>query len=232
MNQVPTAWKSQLVELAQQVDIPVGATQTVASGALLATFDIQYESDSAFVAVDLIRLPDQSVDQFVGKFAVTAPYVPRYFSFREGPPILGMLKWLRESQGLIPDLILIDGHGIAHPLKMGVATYVGILANVPAVGCAKDPLLQQPFELDEAQGSICPMWLEHEQVGIAFRSRAGVKPIFLSPGHRISLESTAELAHILNGPFRILPPIRRADQLARQAARREVSCDFISSENA
>ncbi|MGE0713183.1 MAG: endonuclease V [Planctomycetota bacterium] len=153
---------------------------------------------------------------------VDADYVPGSFCFREGPPLVAVIEALR-ARGEAIDLVVVDGHGIAHPRRFGVACYVGLAAAVPALGCAKGSLLRWEGEVDAtrlgpARGARQAVWLEGEPVGWALRTRDRVKPVFASPGHRLSLEQAAELALVLPAVHRVPEPLREADRVARASA--------------
>ena len=142
---------------------------------------------------------------------VPIPYVPGFLNFREGPIFLKAFRKL----GRIPDLTLIDGNGIAHPRKMGLASYVGVVMNVSTVGCAKKPFF--PYATPREERGQYTAFKDNKgvQVGYCLRTRTGVKPIFVSPGHRtdfaVAKQVTLELSK-----YRIPEPLRMAHHLAGQ----------------
>jgi deoxyribonuclease V len=127
-------------------------------------------------------------------------------SFREIPPLLE--AWAKIGQK--PDVLLCDGQGIAHPRKVGLASHFGLYLDIPTVGCAKSRLCGSYDEPPLKKGSSRPLLLNGEQVGIVFRSRDGVKPIYVSPGHLSDLASSKKLVSRCIGRYRIPEPLRLA----------------------
>jgi len=143
---------------------------------------------------------------------VTFPYLPGYLAFREGPAILAAAQKLR----LRPDLWLFDGQGIAHPRGMGLAAHLGVLLDVPSVGCAKSRLMGQHREPGVERGSWVPLMANGEQIGAVVRTRTGVRPLYVSVGHRISLG--AAVRWVLGScRYRVPEPIRFAERLVNEA---------------
>jgi deoxyribonuclease V len=147
---------------------------------------------------------------------VTFPYVPGLLSFREVPAVLAALRRLRRA----PDALLCDGHGLAHPRRFGIACHVGLLAGIPTIGCAKSRLVGEHAEPGALRGASAPLIDRGETVGCAVRTRDRVRPVFVSVGHLVDLE-TAERVVLDCAPlYRIPEPIRLADHLVREEARR------------
>jgi deoxyribonuclease V len=145
--------------------------------------------------------------------AVTFPYVPGYLTFREGPAIACAIRKL----SAIPDLLLVDGQGIAHPRMCGIASHLGVLLDAPTIGCAKSRLVGSYTEPDARKGSWAPLVNEHGVViGAALRTRDRVKPLFVSPGHRITLGDAIRVTLHCTGRFRIPEPLRIADALTKK----------------
>jgi len=139
------------------------------------------------------------------------PYVPGLLSFREIPVLLAALAKLKR----MPDLLFCDGQGYAHPRRMGLATHLGILLDRPAIGCAKSILIGSHGDLAEKAGSWTPLTEDKaggETIGAAVRTRDGVKPVYVSQGHRVSLESAIHLTLAASDGVRIPRPTRAADQ--------------------
>jgi len=144
------------------------------------------------------------------------PYVPGYLGFRESPAIIAALDLLPEK----PDLILVDGHGRSHPRRCGIATHLGVLADIPTIGCAKTILCGRVAgELGDAPGSRAALVDRGETVGIALRTRARAQPIYVSTGHRVSLETAVEWVLRLCDGRRLPLPIRMAHDAANAARR-------------
>lgn len=140
------------------------------------------------------------------------PYIPGFLSFREGPSIIDALRTLKTS----PDCVIFDGQGIAHPRGLGIASCVGVLLDVPAIGCAKSRLIGTFSEPGAKRGSWSPLKHKGRTIGAVLRTRDSVKPLFVSPGHRIDLEGSIEVVMACSGRYRLIEPIRRADTLSKR----------------
>ncbi len=140
--------------------------------------------------------------------AITFPYVPGLLAFREAPILLEAFSSLATE----PDVILFDGQGIAHFRRMGIATHMGIVLNKPTIGCAKSRLIGSYTEPGEDVGSRSPLIDGEETVGVVLRTRKRVRPIFVSPGTKISLETCIEVVLQCLDGYRIPKPTREADR--------------------
>lgn len=159
-------------------------------------------------------LPDRRVlEERVARRPLTFPYVPGLLSFREAPAVLAVLSELNTPV----DALLCDGHGRAHPRRFGLACHVGVLTGIPAVGCAKSVLVGAHGEIDSARGSKAPLEHRGERVGTVLRTRDGVRPVFVSIGHRVDLSAAETLVMECAIGFRLPEPIRRADRLVSRA---------------
>lgn len=140
---------------------------------------------------------------------VTFPYIPTFLAFREGPVFFDAFRKIKNK----PDVTLIDGHGIAHPRKMGLASFVGVLLDIITIGCAKNPIY--PFLIPpEHKGAYTSIMNDsQEKVGVCLRTRIGVRPIFVSPGHRVDIATSIELV-LRCSRFRIPEPLRTAHTLS------------------
>ena len=134
------------------------------------------------------------------------PYVPGLLSFREAPILLKAFAKLKGK----PDLLLFDGQGIAHPRSMGIAAHLGILLGLPSIGCAKSRLFGEDAEPGLGQGSLAPLMDGERTVGMIMRTRTGVKPVYVSPGHRMDLETSVKMVLSLGRGCRIPEPQRQA----------------------
>ena len=133
------------------------------------------------------------------------PYIPGLLTFREGPGIVEAYKKLKKK----PDILLIDGHGIAHPRRMGIATHVGILLDIPTIGIAKKKLVGD-FEVPEKVGEHEPLKYQNEIIGAVLKSKEGCNPIFISPGNRISLKTSIEIVKKCLKDHKLPEPTRLA----------------------
>jgi deoxyribonuclease V len=140
------------------------------------------------------------------------PYVPGLLSFREIPPLLKAFAMLESK----PDVVLVDGQGIAHPRRMGIATHLGLCLNLPAVGSAKSVLCGRYEEPSMERGATSPLIHKGETIGFALRSRSNVSPIYVSPGHKCRLEDAAPFVMNLVSKYRIPDPIREAHRHANE----------------
>jgi deoxyribonuclease V len=137
--------------------------------------------------------------------------VPGYLSFREGPLLLRAFGRLRR----MPDLVLFDGQGIAHPRGLGLASHMGVLLDLPSVGCAKSRLVGEHGEPGRRRGDWTPLYLDGRRVGAVLRTRDGVKPLWISPGHRVGLRQAVKLA-LACCRTRVPEPIRLAEQVVNR----------------
>ncbi|MCU0425687.1 MAG: endonuclease V [Candidatus Kapabacteria bacterium] len=185
------------------------------------TLDVQYVGEVGFVALDVMRFSGKKYGIFVSKQHVTFPYIPQFFSFREAPLLLHLIRRVILQTGLQPTLLIIDGHGTAHPRKFGIASHIGVEMNLPTIGAAKEPLLRYSGALGEKRGSTLPMLLDGETVGYVLRTQDGTNPVFVSVGHLLNAEAVCEIVIKFTTNYRISEPLRRADQAARAFARGE-----------
>lgn len=208
------------IELSQQIKVlDFDPKHSPKQGDTILALDIQYAGEQACVAGDLQVWQGEHFGIYTGIAQTGLAYQPGLFSFREGPPLYDFVKYLERQTTIKPDFIVVDGHGIAHHRKFGVASWLGLALEMPTLGCAKDTLLQYAGELGIEKGSKLPIYLENELVGYALRSQAGVKPIFVSVGHLLDLESSVLIINALVSEFRIPDMLRRADQAARNLAK-------------
>ena len=197
-------------------------------GDLICTLDVQYVDLEAYVALDLMKWKEGPSQIYLWKEEVTHEYKPGYFAFREGPVLLAAIQKLQNHISEEISLLIIDGHGTAHPRRMGLASWVGIKANLPSMGIAKDPLLKMDFsELDERENAFLKLLDQEDWIGTVLRSQTGIKPIFPSAGYRINQSSTLAISQSIRGQYRIPEPIRRADQAARKFAKGEIEESMI-----
>ncbi|HEY8503318.1 MAG TPA: deoxyribonuclease V [Gemmataceae bacterium] len=175
-------------ELAARVDV----TSRVEHFDLLAGADVSYNRNSPtlYSSVVVLRLSDWSVVETQDTTATaTFPYVPGFLSFRELPPLLRAFERLRTR----PDVVICDGQGIAHPRRLGIASHLGLWLEVPTVGCGKSKLCGTYKEPAEHAGATSPLTHRGETIGAVLRTRARVKPVFVSPGHKITLEDAVRV---------------------------------------
>jgi len=143
---------------------------------------------------------------------VSFPYIPGLLTFREAPILLKAFSKLK----IRPGLVLMDGQGIAHPRSMGIAAHLGILLDLPTIGCAKSRLFGEEAEPGADQGSCVLLCQEGRTVGVIVRSRTGVKPVYVSPGHKMDLDTSVEIILSLCRGYRIPEPLRQAHIFVNQ----------------
>ena len=176
---------------------------------LIAGIDISAPDSQGIArgAVVVLRYPElRIVEAEVVEGAITFPYIPGLLSFRESPLILAACKKLHSA----PDLIVIDGQGIAHPRKFGLASHVGLLVDLPTIGCAKSILCGQHQPVGDEAGSFSELINNGELIGAALRTKSGVKPVYVSVGHRIDLASALQWAMNCCRGYRLPEPTRLA----------------------
>ncbi len=172
----------------------------------------------ARAAVVLLSYPALEVEErHVYEEPVRMPYVPGLLSFRELPCILGAFELLKQQ----PQLVMVDGQGIAHPRRLGIASHLGLWLDLPSIGCAKSILTGHHKPLSEEAGSWVPLEADGEVIGAVLRTRSHVKPMIISLGHRISLETSLRYVLACCRGYRLPEPTRLADKLSKDNAWRE-----------
>ncbi|MFI7319651.1 endonuclease V [Streptomyces venezuelae] len=180
--------------------------------------DVAYDDERDVVAAAVVVLDAATLDVVeeataVGKVAF--PYVPGLLAFREIPTVLAALGELRSD----PGLVVCDGYGVAHPRRFGLASHLGVLTGLPTIGVAKNPFTFAYEDPAAVRGSASPLLDGVEEVGRALRTREGVKPVFVSAGHRASLDRACAHTLHLTPRYRLPESTRRADALCRSALR-------------
>jgi deoxyribonuclease V len=183
----------------------------------IAGVDAGFPRDTARASVAVLSHPDLAlVETAVAELPVTLPYVPGLLSYREAPAIIAAWQQLQTK----PDLLIVDGQGLAHRRRFGIACHLGVLLDVPAIGSAKSLLVGHHAPLGEAKGDRADLVHRGEVVGVALRTRAGVKPLYVSIGHRVALSTAAELILRCCPRYRLPEPQRQAHHVASGYARR------------
>lgn len=179
----------------------------------VAGIDVSIRDDTAQAAVVVLSLPKlQTVDRAVHRRTVPFPYVPGLLSFRETPAVLPAL----EKLSVPPDVLMTDSHGRAHPRRFGFASHLGVLLDHPTLGVAKSILVGTPKgHLEAEKGARIPLVDDGETIGYALRTRTDVNPVYVSVGHRITLDEAASLALNCSPRYKIPEPTRQAHKLSR-----------------
>lgn len=179
----------------------------------VAGVDAGFEAGGAVTraAVAVLSFPElQLIAHSVARRPTSFPYVPGLLSFREIPAVLAALEGL----ATLPDLILVDGQGYAHPRRFGIACHLGVLTALPTIGVGKTRLVGTYQEPDAGRGQWTPLWDKDEVVGAVLRTRTRVKPLFISAGHRIGLETALAYVMGCTTRYRLPETTRQAHRLA------------------
>ncbi len=179
----------------------------------VAGVDVGFEEGGTVTraAVAVLEFPSlELLETAVARLPTRFPYVPGLLSFREIPAVLKAMEQLNTA----PDLLLCDGQGIAHPRRFGIACHLGIWTGIPAIGVAKSRLLGTHEEPAMEKGSWTPLMDGAERIGAVLRSRSGVRPLYISSGHRISLQTAIDYVLACTTKYRLPETTRHAHRLA------------------
>lgn len=179
----------------------------------VAGVDMGFEEGGTIsrAAVAVLSFPDlQLQESAIARRPTSFPYVPGFLSFRELPAVIDAL----EKISTVPDLILCDGQGIAHPRRFGIACHLGLIADIPTIGVAKSLLIGKYQEVPEERGSWQPLINRGETIGVVLRTRTGTKPLYVSSGHRVSLTTAIDYVLRCTPKYRLPETTRIADKLA------------------
>lgn len=185
----------------------------------VAGFDVGFEDGGATTRAAAVLLDADTLavlDRQVARLPTRMPYVPGLLSFRELPALLAALAQLPQA----PDLAFLDGHGIAHPRRLGIAAHFGVATGLPSIGVGKTILTGEArMALHEMRGAFTPLRDGTAQIGWLLRSKPGCLPLVVSPGHRVALASAPELVMRFTTTYRLPEPTRLADRLASRRDR-------------
>ncbi len=179
----------------------------------VAGADVGFEAQGTVTRAVLVVLSWPSLafmDYSIARLPTVMPYIPGLLSFRECPALLKALGELR----LTPDLVLCDGQGIAHPRRFGVASHFGVLSGLPTIGVGKSRLCGQHEDVGNEPGASTPLLDEGECIGKVLRTRVNVKPVYVSIGHKVDLDTALDLVKQATPRYRLPEPIRWADGIA------------------
>jgi deoxyribonuclease V len=179
----------------------------------VAGVDVGFEADGTITraAVVVLGYPELDlVETAIVRCPTTFPYIPGLLSFREAPAVLDALDRLEA----LPDLLICDGQGIAHPRRLGLASHLGLCTGLPSIGAAKSRLIGRHEPVGEGRGDRQPLWDGDEIIGAVLRTRKNTQPVYVSIGHRISLETAVQLVLACTGAYRLPEPTRQAHRLA------------------
>lgn len=181
---------------------------------LIAGVDASFKKGKAIGAVVVLDYPGFKIIEQVRQVSrISYPYIPGLLTFREGPVIEKCFKSLKNK----PDIIVFDGQGIAHPRNMGIATHMGILLDKPTVGCAKTWLYGNYEEPKSKRGTFSYLFdRKRKKIGAVLRTKDMIKPVFVSPGHKMDIDSSIRLILMCTGRYRLPEPLRLAHQLTQK----------------
>jgi deoxyribonuclease V len=183
---------------------------------IIAGLDCAFSKDGKqiFASAVVIDLSDFSIiETATAKRKVDFPYIPGLLSFRETPACIDTIEKLKTT----PDVFVVDGQGIAHPRRLGIASHIGLLIDKPTIGCAKSRLIGTFDEPRRRKGSFSPLVDSDEEIGVVLRTRTDVKPVFVSVGHKCTLEDAISIILECTTKYRLPEPSRLAHQLVGQA---------------
>jgi len=212
----PHAWPTTIEEavaIQQQLRTLVRTDDHFGPVRYVAGIDCGFEDDGATTraAAAVLSFPDlQLCDQAIVRRPTTFPYVPGFLSFREVPAVLDALAQL----SITPDLVLCDGQGIAHPRRFGLASHLGVLIDWPTIGVAKTLFIGKHGPVPDERGAWEPLVDRHEVIGAVLRTRTGTRPLYISSGHRISLQTAIDYVLRCTPKYRLPETTRYAHKLA------------------
>ena len=215
-NLSPTQAVTLQRKLRHQVRIePYAGKPTLIGGSDVSFNKYEPTVYAGFVVLDARTLG--IVDRACAAIEVSFPYIPGLLSFREVPALLEAWKALRTK----PDVLVFDGQGIAHPRRLGIASHAGLLLDWPSIGCAKSLLTGIYDEPGAMAGASSPLLdrFTHEQIGVVYRTKNNVKPVFISPGHRMDMESAVRILAATVRGYRIPEPTRQAHLYVNEVRR-------------
>jgi deoxyribonuclease V len=183
---------------------------------IIAGLDCAFSKDGKriFASAVVIDLSDFSIiETTTAARKVDFPYIPGLLSFREAPVCIDAIEKLKTT----PDVFIVDGQGIAHPRRLGIASHIGLLIDKPTIGCAKSRLIGTFEEPGSKKGSRNPLVDSGEEIGAVLRTRTDVKPVYVSVGHKCTLDDAISIVLGCTTKYRLPEPSRLAHQLVGQA---------------
>jgi deoxyribonuclease V len=214
--------RHEAIEIVETIGPRVEIHATALEPKLIAAVETDYGSggEVLYAAAVLMTFPEHLLVERALYYAkVTFPYYPGLMYFREGPMIINALAKLRGD----PDLIIVSGHGIAHPAHCGTACHIGLAFDKPTIGCSRRLLVGEHRLLDETKGSAQPLMLHGREVGVVYRTKDGVKPLFISPAHKCDLPFALNIIVRCLSDYRLPEPLRIAHLEANKYRRRTES---------
>lgn len=197
-------------QLAEQVNLTDDFNSSIT---LIGGTDVGFEDEgkTTRAAIVILTYPDFDVVEYhVARLKTEFPYIPGYLSFREYPALLSAWEQVEHK----PDLLLVDGQGVAHPRRLGIASHLGLLLDMPTIGVAKKRLCGYYNPLPKVAGQVTPLTNKQQQIGWVLQSKNNCNPLFISSGHRISQDSALKWVNLCLRGYRLPEPTRWADAVA------------------
>lgn len=212
---------SEAIAIQQQLRQQVRIGDDIPKLELIAGLDVGYDPlTNQSYAIGVLMRPDElkPIAMARAQMDTPFPYIPGLLSFREIPVLLAVLEKLPQK----PDLLIVDGHGVAHPRRLGIAAHLGVLTDMPSIGVAKSKLTGRFRDPDMQFGATSPLLDKSERIGTVLRSKKGCLPLFISPGHRVGQETAVELVLQCLRGYRLPEPTRIADKYSKRGLREDV----------
>lgn len=188
-----------------------------------ADISLNLYSSTIYAGIILLSFPQlQPIAYSLVKAETRFPYVPGYLAFREVPALVQVWEQMTQK----PGVLVADGHGIAHPRRMGIASHFGVITGQPGMGCAKNILTGRFKEPGMELGAYSPIVDKEEEIGFAFRSKAKVSPVYVSPGHLMGMRNCLDVIQHCTGKYRIPEPTRLAHHLVNRFRRGELEAGY------
>lgn len=180
---------------------------------LIGGTDVGFENEGNITraAIVILSYPNFNVIEYhIARIKTEFPYIPGYLSFREYPALVAAWQQVKQK----PDLLLVDGQGVAHPRRLGIASHLGLLLDMPTIGVAKKRLCGQYEIMPKVVGNVTPLCDKQEQIGWVLQSKNRCNPLFISAGHRVSQSSALRWVNLCLRGYRLPEPTRWADAIA------------------
>ncbi len=175
--------------------------------------DFNDKINRIYAAAVTIKYPEMTeVERVAAEMDAIFPYIPALLSFREGPVILKALSRL----SVLPDVIIFPGHGIAHPRSFGMASHLGLIVDLPSIGCARKKLSGEFRMPPDEKGGCSSLFVANMEVGFVYRTKDNVKPMFISPGHKCGIRDSLEIVKKCLTDYRMPEPLRLAHLYANK----------------
>lgn len=204
---------SEAIQLQKELKKKISLKKSFNNVKIVAGADVSYYKNKMIAGIVILKFPHlEIIEKKSSVSSVNFPYIPGLLTFREGPSLLEAFKKIK----ITPDVILFDGQGIAHPRRMGIATHLGLFLDRPTIGCAKSRLSGKYALVGEKKGDYALLKEGEEILGAVLRTRKKVKPIFVSPGHKIDLPNSMEIVLKCIVKYRLPLPVREAHIFVNQ----------------